>query len=109
GASREPTPAGRTVPTRVKDIATLQKAPPLTLVGYGLVIGLTKTGDKQQTLFAAQSLVNMLQRFGIIVPADQVKVENVAAVLVTSELPPFVPAGGRLDVTVSSIGDARSL
>src|SRR5437773_764132 len=71
GASREPTPAGRTVPTRVKDIATLQKAPPLTLVGYGLVIGLTKTGDKQQTLFAAQSLVNMLQRFGIIVPADQ--------------------------------------
>jgi flagellar P-ring protein precursor FlgI len=98
-----------TAPTRIKDIAVLQEVPPVPLVGYGLVIGLTKTGDKQQTLFAAQSLVNMLRRLGVTVPAEQVKVENIAAVLVTAELPPFVPAGGRLDVTASSIGDARSL
>ena len=97
------------MPTRIKDVASLQKAPPLPLVGYGLVIGLTKTGDKQQTLFATQSLVNVLRRLGVTVPADQVKVENIAAVLVTAELAPFVPTGGRVDVTASSIGDARSL
>jgi flagellar P-ring protein precursor FlgI len=102
-------PLATTIPTRIKDVATLQKVPPMPLVGYGLVIGLTKTGDKQQTLFATQSLVNVLRRLGVTVPADQVKVENIAAVLVTSELPPFIPAGGRLDVTASSIGDARSL
>jgi len=102
------TPAAM-LPTRIKDIATLQKAPPLPLVGYGLVIGLTKTGDKQQTLFPAQSLVNMLRRLGVTVPPEQIKIENIAAVLVTAELPPFVPVGGRLDVTASSIGDARSL
>ena len=96
-------------PSRVKDVATLQRTPPLPLVGYGLVIGLNKTGDRKQTLFSAQSLANLLLRFGVVVPADQIKIENVAAVLVTSELPAFTPAGGLLDVTASSIGDARSL
>jgi flagellar P-ring protein precursor FlgI len=95
--------------TRIKDVASLQGSPPLQLMGYGLVIGLAKTGDRKQTLFSAQSLSNLLQRFGVIVPADQMKVENVAAVLVTTELPSYTPAGGRLDITASSIGDAKSL
>jgi flagellar P-ring protein precursor FlgI len=78
-------------------------------LGYGLVVGLNKTGDKRQTLFSAQSLTNMLSRFGIEVPPDQVKVENIAAVLVTAEISPYQRVGARIDVTASSIGDARSL
>jgi flagellar P-ring protein precursor FlgI len=110
-ARQNPTPApqGMGAATRVKDVAVLQEAPPLQLIGYGLVIGLAKTGDKSQTIFSQQSLANLLQKFGVVVPSDQMKVENVAAVLVTAELPPFTPSGGRLDVTASSIGDARSL
>jgi flagellar P-ring protein precursor FlgI len=95
--------------TRLKDIVTLQGVMTAPLVGYGLVVGLNKTGDKRQTLFSAQSLTNMLSRFGIEVPSDQVKVENIAAVLVTAELSPYQRIGARLDVTASSIGDARSL
>lgn len=94
---------------RLKDIATLRGVPSEPLVGYGLVVGLNKTGDRRQTLFSAQSLANMLERFGVAVPADGMKVENVAAVLVTAELGPFAQMGARLDVTASSIGDARSL
>jgi flagellar P-ring protein precursor FlgI len=102
-------PQGMGAATRVKDVASLQETPPLQLIGYGLVIGLAKTGDRQQTIFSQQSLANLLQRFGVVVPPEQMKVENIAAVLVTAELPPFTPAGGRLDATASSIGDARSL
>ncbi len=82
----------------------------MPLIGYGLVVGLNKTGDRRQTIFSAQTLANMLQRFGVLVEAEEVKIENVAAVLVTAETA-AVPAAaaGRLDVTVSSIGDARSL
>jgi flagellar P-ring protein precursor FlgI len=94
---------------RLKDVITLQGAAPAPLVGYGLVVGLNKTGDRRQTQFSTQSLANMLTRFGVIVPADQMKVENVAAVLVTAELSPYQRAGARLDVLASSIGDARSL
>jgi len=100
---------GSLSPVRVKDVATLQGVQPVPLVGYGLVIGLNKSGDKRQTIFSTQTLANMLERFGVVVSADQVKVENIAAVLVTSELPPFAKQGARLDVTASSIGDARSL
>jgi len=100
---------GMAAAVRVKDVASFQGAQPVPLVGYGLVIGLNKTGDRRQTVFSAQTLANMLERFGVAVPADQIKIENVAAVLVTAELPPFVRSGGRLDVTASSIGDARSL
>ena len=95
--------------TRVKDLTTLIGVRPTPLVGYGLVVGLSKTGDRRQTLFSSQSVANMLRRFGVVVPADQMRIENVAAVMVTSELPPFVRAGGRVDVVVSSVGDARSL
>jgi flagellar P-ring protein precursor FlgI len=94
---------------RLKDVATLNGYQPVPLVGYGLVIGLNKTGDKRQTLFTAQSLAATLQRLGVAVNGDTIKVENTAAVLVTAELPPFARSGARLDVTASSIGDARSL
>ena len=95
--------------SRLKDVASLRGVPSEPIVGYGLVVGLNKTGDKRQTLFSAQSLANMLERFGVEVSAEQMKVENVAAVLVTAELNPFAQLGARLDVTASSIGDARSL
>ena len=94
---------------RVRDVATFQGAQAVPLIGYGLVVGLNKTGDRRQTIFSAQTLANMLERFGVAVPAGEIKIENVAAVLVTAELPAFVGQGGRLDITASSIGDARSL
>ena len=94
---------------RIKDIASLQGAIDTPLIGYGLVVGLTKTGDKRQTVFSAQTLANMLERFGIAVAPGEIKIENVAAVLVSAQLGPYAQTGARLDVTVSSIGDARSL
>jgi len=94
---------------RIKDIASLQGAVDTPLIGYGLVVGLNKTGDKRQTVFSAQTLANMLERFGIAVAPGEIKIENVAAVLVTAQLGPYAQSGARLDVTVSSIGDARSL
>ncbi|MFN8057695.1 MAG: flagellar basal body P-ring protein FlgI [Vicinamibacterales bacterium] len=94
---------------RLKDVATLQGIQPMPLMGYGLVIGLNKTGDRRQTIFTSQSLASMLERMGIVVTPEQMKVENIAAVMVTTELPPFSRTGARIDVTVSSIGDARSL
>ena len=94
---------------RLKDIATLKGARLNELIGYGLVVGLNGTGDRQNTKFTVQSLVNMMERLGVHVLADQVKVDNVAAVMVTAKLPPFARVGNKLDVLVSSIGDARSL
>jgi flagellar P-ring protein precursor FlgI len=112
GGARQALPEPAEVTTsavRVRDIASLHGAPPVPLIGYGLVIGLNKTGDRRQTIFSAQTLANMLERFGVGVPAGEIKIENVAAVLVTAELPAFMRQGARLDVTASSIGDARSL
>jgi flagellar P-ring protein FlgI len=94
---------------RLKDVARLDGYQSVPLVGYGLVVGLNKSGDRRQTIFSAQSLANMLERFGVVVAGDQMKIENVAAVMVTAELPAFVRAGARIDVTASSVGDARSL
>jgi flagellar P-ring protein precursor FlgI len=94
---------------RLKDVASIQGATPTPLVGYGLVVGLNKTGDRRQTVFSAQTLTNMLQRFGIAVSPDAIKIENIAAVMVTAQMSPYAQTGGRLDVTASSIGDARSL
>jgi flagellar P-ring protein precursor FlgI len=102
-------PVGLRAESRLKDLVTLQGVSPAPLMGYGLVVGLNKTGDKRQTLFSTQSLTNMLARFGLEVPADQIKVENIAAVLVTAEMSPYQRVGARIDVTASSIGDARSL
>lgn len=87
----------------------MQGVESVPLIGYGLVVGLNKTGDKRQTIFSAQTLANMLERFGVSVPAGQIKIENVAAVLVTAELPAYARPGARVDVTASSVGDARSL
>jgi len=101
--------AGLVAGVRLKDVTSVQGPVQTPLVGYGLVVGLSKTGDKQQTVFSAQTLTNMLQRFGLAVSSDAIKIENVAAVFVTAELGPFAWQGGRADVIVSSIGDARSL
>src|SRR3982750_1048022 len=81
-AAAEPADGG----TRLKDVARLQGAASVPVIGYGLVVGLNKTGDKRQTIFSAQTLANMLEQFGVSVPAQQIKVENVAAVLVTAEV-----------------------
>ncbi|WP_396623579.1 flagellar basal body P-ring protein FlgI [Luteitalea sp.] len=97
---------------RIKDVASLVGVKPTPLIGYGLVIGLNRTGDKRQTMFSNQSLANSLERFGVMMTPEMIlmmKVENVAAVIVSAELPPFARPGVRLDITVSSIGDARSL
>ena len=95
--------------TRVKDVAALDGYQSTPLLGYGLVVGLNKTGDKRQTIFTAQSLASMLEKLGVGVDGSQIKIENTAAVLVTAELPPFARQGARLDVTAASVGDARSL
>ncbi len=94
---------------RLKDIAAVKGVRTNQLIGYGLVIGLNGTGDGSGTKFTTQSLVNMLERLGIHALPDQVKVKNVAAVMVTADLPPFARIGNRFDVLVSSIGDAQSL
>ena len=101
--------AGARSVSRLKDIASLQGIAPTPVVGYGLVVGLNKTGDRRQTIFSTQTLANMLSRLGVSVPAEDMKVENVAAVLVTAELSPYQRVGARIDVVASSIGDARSL
>ncbi len=79
------------------------------LFGYGLVVGLAGTGDSSGAFFTVQSVANMLNRLGIVVPPARLRVRNVAAVMATTELPPFAREGDRLDVTISSLGDARSL
>jgi flagellar P-ring protein FlgI len=94
---------------RVKDIAKFQTENSVALIGYGLVVGLEGTGDSKSTKFTTQSLANMMERMGITVDPNQVKVKNVAAVMVTSELSPFTRPGSKIDVTVSSLGDASSL
>jgi len=94
---------------RIKDIATIQGVRNNSLIGYGLVIGLSGTGDKTGTTFTVQTLTSMLNKMGITVDPKTVKVKNVAAVMVTANLPPFVRAGSTIDVVVSSMGDATSL
>ena len=97
----------------IRDVATIEGVRDNSLVGYGLVVGLRGTGDKQQTYFTVQTLASILARMGVEIPAavlqSTVQVKNVAAVFVTATLPPFAPPGMHLDVTVSSVGDARSL
>ena len=101
--------AGAAQAVRIKDMASFKGVRGNQLVGYGLVVGLNGTGDKSATTFTVQGLTNMLTRMGVRVTPDQVKVKNVAAVMVTASLPPFARAGQRVDVTLSSLGDATSL
>ena len=94
---------------RLKDLVSIEGVRENQLIGYGLVVGLSGTGDRQQTVFSAQSLANLLAKMGVNVAPDQLRVRNVAAVMATATLPPFARPGMRLDVTASSIGDAVSL
>ncbi|MDQ2834008.1 MAG: flagellar basal body P-ring protein FlgI [Acidobacteriota bacterium] len=94
---------------RVKDIASIEGIRDNQLVGYGIVVGLQGTGDSQQTTFPAQTLASTLLRMGVSVPASAIRVQNLAAVFVSATLPPFARPGTKLDITVSSAGDARSL
>jgi len=109
-AADEP-PAPPTRVARLKDISDYEGIRDNQLIGYGLVVGLNGTGDKQQTFFSVQTLANMLQRAGVNVQNQltSIQVRNIAAVFVTATLPPFSRPGMKLDVTVSSIGDAKSL
>ena len=97
------------ISARLKDIASVQGIRTNQLFGYGLIIGLNGSGDKGGTNFTIQALVNMLEQMGIHVSAQDVKVSNVAAVMVSAKLPPFARVGKKIDVTLSSIGDAKSL
>ncbi len=96
---------------RIKDIASVAGVRSNQLIGYGLVVGLNGTGDQtSQAPFTAQSLKSMMSQFGITLPANQtLQLKNVAAVSVHADLPPFAKPGQTIDVTVSSIGNAKSL
>ena len=93
----------------VRDITNVQGIRDNMLVGYGLVVGLAGTGDRQQTIFTVQTLANAMQKMGVLIAPGAVVVKNVAAVFITASLPPFARPGAKLDVTVSSVGDAKSL
>lgn len=93
----------------VRDIAEIQGVRENQLIGYGLVVGLQGTGDRQQTYFTVQTLANMLARMGVQIPTGSAIVKNVAAVMVTAKLPAFAEPGMKMDITVSSVGDAKSI
>ncbi|WP_350448965.1 flagellar basal body P-ring protein FlgI [Paracidobacterium acidisoli] len=110
-AGAQATPHTRLV--RVKDLATVEGIRDNQLVGYGIVVGLRGTGDSSQTVFPVQTLISALQRMGVNLQqsslAAQMRVQNMAAVFVAATLPAFAEPGNKMDITVSSAGDARSL
>jgi flagellar P-ring protein FlgI len=93
----------------LRDVTQIEGVRDNQLVGYGLVAGLNRTGDTQQTYFTVQTLANALTRMGVQIAPGIVVVKNVAAVFVTASLPPFSRPGMKVDVTVSSVGDAKSI
>src|SRR6266851_7100897 len=97
------------VAIKIRDLTSVEGVRENPLIGYGMVVGLTRTGDSQQTVFTTQTLANIMQRMGAQIPAGTARVNNVASVFVTASLPAFARPGTQLDVTVSSIGDAKSL
>jgi len=97
------------VELRVRDIARFKGVRDNQLTGFGLVVGLKGTGDRKTTVFTNQAIENMLKRFGINDPSSQIRVRNVAAVMVTANLPAFAKKGDKIDVVVSSMGDAISI
>ncbi len=101
--------AGSNRTVLLRDIADVEGVRDNQLVGYGLVAGLRGTGDRQQTFFTVQTLANAMQRMGVQINPAQVVVKNVAAVFITATLPAFASPGMRIDLTVSSVGDAKSL
>src|SRR5271168_1292530 len=108
-------PENATLRTRIKDVASIEGIRDNQLIGYGIVVGLRGTGDTQQTVYPVQTLLSTLERLGITVPqtgnnsASNLQVKNMAGVFAVATLPPFSRTGEKLDVTVSSAGDARSL
>ncbi len=104
-----PLPASAT--SRIKDIADFEGVRENQLVGYGLVVGLNGTGDdtKKKSVFTRESLIGMLERLGVNARSADLETKNVAAVMVTANLPPFARQGAKVDVTVSALGDASSL
>ncbi|NVN89761.1 MAG: flagellar basal body P-ring protein FlgI [Desulfuromonadales bacterium] len=94
---------------RIKDLASFEGVRENQLVGYGLVVGLNGTGDSDQARLQLQSVATMLERMGVTVNPNLIKLKNVAAVMVTATLPPFAKQGNQLDVTASSLGDAKSI
>jgi flagellar P-ring protein precursor FlgI len=95
---------------RIKDVVSFEGVRDNMLVGYGIVVGLNGTGDSlQNSPFTEQSLIGMLERLGVNVRGDTLRTKNIAAVMVTATLPPFARQGSRIDVTISSLGDATSL
>lgn len=94
---------------RIKDIAHILGARENQLMGFGLVVGLNNSGDRSQSSFSQQAVTNLMSRMGVVPPTVDFKSRNTAAVIVTATLPPFVKSGQKLDVTVSSMGDASSL
>lgn len=95
--------------SRLKDLVSIEGVRENQLVGYGIVVGLNKTGDKQQTIFSAQSLTNMLEKMGVSVNPTAIMVLDTAAVMVTATLPPFAQPGAKIDVTVAAMGDCSNL
>lgn len=94
---------------RIKELVNLEGVRENQLLGYGLVVGLNGTGDKRQTFFSTQSLANLLDRMGVQVNPQAMLVRNMAAVMITANLPAFSQPGTRIDVTVAAIGDAQNL
>ena len=94
---------------RIKDLAAIKGIRSNQLTGYGLIVGLNGTGDKDGVSFTKQALANMMEKMNIFVDRDQLKVKNVAAVMVTANIPPFARIGDKIDVVASSMGDAKSL
>lgn len=94
---------------RIKDIAQIEGFGTVQVIGYGLVTGLNNTGDNQMSSFTVQSVTNMLKRFGLTVPQTNPRVRNIAAVMVTANMQSFSKKGSKVDILVSSIGDASSL
>lgn len=94
---------------RIKDIANIKGVRHNQLVGYGLIVGLNGTGDDDDLRYTIRSMAAMLEKMGVTVRAEDIESENVAAVMVTAELPPFARVGTQIDVIVSSIGDAENL
>ena len=102
-------PAPVQAAVRIKELADVQGVRDNDLFGYGLAVGLSGTGDTEQVLFTQQSVAGMLGRLGVRVDPLQVRARNVAAVMVTARLPAFARPGSRLDISVASLGNARSL
>lgn len=94
---------------RIKDIAFVEGVRPNQLIGYGLVVGLTATGDKSGATYTTQAIASMLNRMGMKLDANAIRVKNTATVMLTAELPPFAKPGAKIDVLLSSLGDASSL